>query len=80
MKTRFPKVRKGEPHFIPSWLADPNSVAPCICGRPQFVEPTMIATGEYGMKRWLHLSCFAMIEDAYDWDDYDWDDEEDEDD
>lgn len=67
--------RRGERAFIPSWLSDRDGVAPCICGRPLFPnEPHIMVTGEHDMRRWLHASCYAMMEDDED-DEEDWDDE-----
>lgn len=33
-----------------------------------------MVTGEHDMRRWLHASCYAMMEDDED-DEEDWDDE-----
>lgn len=55
---------------IPAWLADPEGVAPCICGMPMI--PGMmyiVAEGELGMKRWFHIPCWEMMEDDDDEDD-----------
>lgn len=69
------KRRRGVRANIPSWLADPDGVAPCICGRPMIAgEPNIMAEGELGMKRWFHISCWNMFIDN---DDVEWDDWED---
>lgn len=67
---------------IPAWLSDPDKPAPCLCGQPMSPDqPMVMGTGELGMKRWFHLSCWnMMMQDADDdWEDEDaWDEEDDE--
>lgn len=64
---------KGTRANIPSWLSNPDLVAPCICGSPMTpYQPTIIAEGELGLKRWFHASCWEMLVDSDD----EWDDEE----
>lgn len=71
---RVQQKNTGARTHVPAWLANPHAVGPCICGMPLLPgQPYLVATGECGMQRWFHGSCWAMIDGEGD---EEWDDEE----
>lgn len=46
---------------IPSWLGDPQEVAPCPCGLPPDDE-CMLIEGDVPLSRWFHMECLDFLE------------------
>ena len=56
------RLNTGARVRVPSWLANPDLPAPCICGGDLLPgQPHIMAEGELGMKRWFHLSCWNLM-------------------
>jgi hypothetical protein len=50
---------------IPSWLDDPEEVAPCPCGNPPD-DTCMLVEGDVPLSRWFHPECFGFLEKEMD--------------
>lgn len=49
-----------DPIPIPSWLGDPEEVAPCPCGNDPD-DSCMLVEGD-GLSRWFHEGCLGFLE------------------
>lgn len=65
MAWRLRKRDANDPRPVPSWLDDPEEVAPCPCGMPPD-EGCMLIEGDAPLNRWFHTGCLDFLEKEMD--------------
>lgn len=66
MKKRNPY----QPEPVPPWLSDPGLIGPCMCG--DYIDPDeamIIASSQWGTKRWWHPECWYAETEGMDYED-----------